>query len=110
MAISKPHEVDKAAARKSLKVALYKKIDAAKENHRMVLKDARISTNFASITASVVREKLSKSALDTVFSSLVRDIAVANRVNVLTHSMATVKIRYVDHISGEVIAVDLKSL
>lgn len=110
MAISKPHEVDKAAARKSLKVALYKKIDAAKKNHFKVLKDAKISTNFASITVSVVREKLSQSALDTVFSSLVRDIAVANRVHILTHSMANVNIRYVDHNTGEVIAIDRKSL
>ena len=75
-----------------------------------VLKDASISTNFASINASVVREQLSQSALDTVFSSLVRDIAVANRVRILTHSMATVNIRYVDHITGEVIAVDPNSL
>jgi hypothetical protein len=75
-----------------------------------VLKDAKISTNFASFTATVVRERLSRSALDTVFSSLVRDIAIANKVGICVHPMEKVAIEYVDHKSRETIAIVTKDL
>lgn len=97
------YEVDKRQARKSLKESLYKKLEAAKVNHQMVLVDAKISTNFASITAIVVRERLSQSSLDTVFRASVRDIAIANKVNVFTRKMHTVDIHYVDHNTGDAI-------
>lgn len=110
MVLAKPHDVDKSKARKTLKDDLYKKLEAAKINHHMVLKDAKISTNFASITATVVKERLAQSALDIVFSALVRDIAVANRVHVFTHQMKAVDIHYIDHTTGDTIETVTKIL
>jgi hypothetical protein len=109
--VSSPQQVvGRAAARKALKDSLRKKLDRAKSNHYLVLKDAKISTNFASFTATVVRERLSQSALDTVFSSLVRDIAIANKVGIFVHPMEKVAIEYVDHKSRETIAIVTKDL
>jgi len=109
--VSNPRQdADKAQAVRELKVRLRAKLDRAVENHNEVLKSAEISADFFSMTATVVGERLAQSALHIVFNSIIRDVAIANRLRIFAHQIEKVDVHYVDHESGETIAKTSKNI
>jgi hypothetical protein len=101
---------DMKKARREIRVTLRGKLNRAVQIHNEVLKGAVISSDFASVTATVAGEQLVHSALDIVFDSIIRDIAVANRLRIFAHQIEKVDVHYVDHQSGETIAKTSRNL